>query len=70
MSMKNSIDTVGNRTRDLPTCSAVPQPTAPLRAPDIYAKNTKYIRYTTCIISPLYVTVGGPKHVANKPYLN
>jgi hypothetical protein len=30
--MKNSNDTIGNRT-DLPTCSAVPQPTAPLRAP-------------------------------------
>jgi len=27
MSMKNSNDTIGNRTRDLPTCSAVPQPT-------------------------------------------
>jgi hypothetical protein len=32
MSMKNSNDTFGNRTRDLPTCSAVPQPTAPPRA--------------------------------------
>jgi len=32
MSMKNSSDTIGNRTRDLPTCSAVPQPTAPPRA--------------------------------------
>jgi len=31
MSMKNSIDTIGNRTRDLPACSAVPQPTASLR---------------------------------------
>ena len=31
MSMKNSNDTIGNRTRDLPTCSAVPQPTAPPR---------------------------------------
>jgi len=29
MSMKNSNDTIGNRTRDLPTCNAVPQPTAP-----------------------------------------
>jgi hypothetical protein len=29
MSMKNSSDTIGNRTRNLPTCSAVPQPTAP-----------------------------------------
>ena len=26
--MKNSSDTIGNRTRDLPTCSTVPQPTA------------------------------------------
>jgi len=30
--MKNSNDTIGNRTRDLPVCSAVPQPTAPQRA--------------------------------------
>jgi hypothetical protein len=33
MSMKNSIETIGNRTRDLPACSAVPQSTAPLRVP-------------------------------------
>jgi hypothetical protein len=33
MSMKNSSDTIGNRTRDLPACSTVPQPTAPPRAP-------------------------------------
>ena len=33
MSMKHSIDTMGNQTRDLPACSAVPQPAAPLRAP-------------------------------------
>ena len=32
MSMKNSNDTIGDRTRDLPACSAVPQPTAPPRA--------------------------------------
>jgi hypothetical protein len=32
MSMKNSNDTIGNRTRDVPACSAVPQPTAPPRA--------------------------------------
>jgi hypothetical protein len=31
--MKNSNDTIGNRTRDLPTCSAVPQPNALPRAP-------------------------------------
>ena len=28
MSLKNSNDTIGNRTRDVPTCSAVAQPTA------------------------------------------
>jgi len=33
MSMKNSIDTIGNRTRDLPPCSEVPQPTASPRDP-------------------------------------
>ena len=33
MSMKNSNDTIGNRTRDLPSCSAVSQQTAPPRAP-------------------------------------
>jgi hypothetical protein len=31
--MKNSNDKIGNRARDLTACSAVPQPTAPLRAP-------------------------------------
>jgi hypothetical protein len=33
MSMENSNDTIGNRTRDLPTCTAVPQPNALPRAP-------------------------------------
>ena len=32
--MKNSNDTVGNRTRDLPACIAVPQQIAPTRAPE------------------------------------
>jgi hypothetical protein len=33
MSMKNSNDTIGNQTRDLPVCSVVPQPPAPPHAP-------------------------------------
>ena len=33
ISMKNSNETNSNRTRDLPDCSAVPQQTAPSRAP-------------------------------------
>ena len=32
--MKNSSDTIGNRTRDLPTCNAVPQPTTLPRVPN------------------------------------
>jgi hypothetical protein len=32
MSMKNSIDTIGNQTSDLPACRVVPQPTGPPRA--------------------------------------
>jgi len=30
--MKNSNNTIGNRTREFPACSAVPQPTALPRA--------------------------------------
>jgi hypothetical protein len=33
MSMKNSSDTIGNQTRNLSACSAVPQLNAPPRAP-------------------------------------
>ena len=33
--MKNSNDTIRNRTRDLPACSAVSQPTAPIGPPQI-----------------------------------
>jgi len=40
MSMEDSYNTIGNRTRDLPTCSAVPQPTAPPRTPSAF-KGTK-----------------------------
>jgi len=34
--MKNSNDTIGNGTRDLPACSAVPQTNAPPRTPMDY----------------------------------
>ena len=34
--MKNSIDTIGNRTRDFPACSTLPQPTVPLCAHNQY----------------------------------
>jgi len=40
LSMKNSNDTIRNRTRD-PACSAVPQPTAPPRAPNEHSSSCK-----------------------------
>jgi hypothetical protein len=43
LSRKNSNDTIGNRTRDLPICSVVPQPTSPPRAP-IYIYIYIYIK--------------------------
>jgi len=43
MSMKNSNDTIGNRTRDLPGCSSVPQPTAPPRATSLLATTLNWI---------------------------
>jgi hypothetical protein len=36
--MKNSNDTIGNRTCDLPACSVVPQPTVPPPIPDLLSK--------------------------------
>ena len=44
MAMKNSNDTIGNWTRDLPTCSAVPQPNALPRAP-VFMWSTCYFRH-------------------------
>ena len=37
--MKISSDKIGNRTRGLPVCSAVPQPTEPPRAPTLQIGN-------------------------------
>jgi len=48
MSIKNSNDIIGNRTRDFPTCSAVPQPTAPQRA---YGLKSKWINSKICWVS-------------------
>jgi hypothetical protein len=59
MSMKNSNDTIGNGTRDLPTCSVV-QPTAPPRAPILYCFQQK--KQEEC-----YVNDGHPHHKLRKP---
>ena len=39
MSMQNSDDIIGNRTRGLPACREVPQPTAPPCAPCVWVTN-------------------------------
>jgi len=59
--MKNSSDTIGNRTRELPGCSAVPQPTAPpsvlrvfnLKVGRILIRVIYLLRFTTCYITQL-----------------
>ena len=62
--MKNSNDTIGNRTRDLLTCSAVPQPTAPPRSLYVTFKVPSYnhfcrgkaisVAYSECVYSLRY----------------
>jgi hypothetical protein len=46
-SLKNSSDSIRNRTRDLPVCSTVPQPTAPPRTPSLLALWFKTARCQT-----------------------
>jgi len=43
MSMKNSNNTIGNPTCDLPACSAVPRPTAPPRAAFVVCDTEKFL---------------------------
>jgi hypothetical protein len=38
LSLKNSSDSIGNQTRDLPACSAVPQPTVPPRTLAVFGE--------------------------------
>ena len=54
MSMKNSSDTIGNWTRDLPACSAVAQPTAPPRDPTFnsYLHILQYILSLYNVVQP------------------
>jgi hypothetical protein len=53
MSMKNSNDTIGNRTRDLPTCSALSQPTETPRAP-VYVIRSTNARVLGCLSHAAY----------------
>jgi hypothetical protein len=48
MSIKNSNDTIGNRNRDLPACSA--QPTAPPRVPHYTCRRSQFTSTITFIV--------------------
>jgi hypothetical protein len=50
--MKNSNEPIGNRTRDLPACSSVPQSTAPPRAIRIKIGNKENLLYIKTNINP------------------
>ena len=53
VSMKNSND-IGNRTRDLPDCRAMPQPTAPPRASNLLYRKDKFTYWCNVTIVPRY----------------
>jgi len=66
MSIKYSRDTIGYRTRDLPACRAVPQSTAPPRAPLLI--NTVIYWYRQEVISyPISREVNMDSYFANFP---
>ena len=52
MSMQNSKNTIGNRTLDLPTCSAAPQPTAAPRTNNCTVQNTEQNNSRTAFKQP------------------
>jgi hypothetical protein len=64
--MKKSNDTIGNRTYDLSACSAVPQPTVPMRAPNLCSKqndtagmnDTVFWHMMLCSLEDRYKTFG------------
>ena len=55
--MKNSNDTIGNRNRDLPACSAVPQPTAPRACNNTVTTTTKVTTTVTTTTNTTVTTV-------------
>ena len=73
MSMKMFDDTIGNRTRDLPACSAVPQPTAPPHVPSYSSdqfvstnSNNRLhgiLQFTPMFLSGNYACCYGSKHL-------
>jgi hypothetical protein len=70
MSLKNSSDTIGNRTRDLPVCSVVPWPLRHLPPPimDSLNFNVFYVPseekvFVLCFNRKLFDSYSAPRHV-------
>jgi len=57
--MKNSNDTIGNRTCDFPAFSVVPQPTAPPRTHSLYTGSLFYLIAVVCLFPLLLHYVRG-----------
>ena len=56
--MEKSNDIIGNRTRDLPACSAVPQPTVPPRAPkNTYMTNVIFKRRVKMLNDAMFMGI-------------
>jgi len=68
MSMKNSNDTIGNRTRDSQACSLVPQPSAPTRAPSKKHDQSRSIRIRISIGWNILRTPKDPLLKRGRPY--
>jgi hypothetical protein len=69
MSMKNSNDTIGNRTSELPACSAVPQPTAPPRTIQINHQLDATV-FQFIILTFVYSSTGFGSFTAHRQELN
>ena len=70
--MKIPNDTIGNRTRDLLACSAVPQPTAPTRAPVIISNKRQILpqlfhKQVNQTWEQERVTTGSDRSILNDP---
>ena len=66
--MKNSSDTIGNRIRDLPACSAVPQPTAPMRVPVKDMRSEKFYIDAPSEVAVISKARKTPHNKSNKPH--
>jgi hypothetical protein len=64
MTMKNSSDTIGNQTREFPAYSAVPQTTAPPRAPNYEVIHVEYYDSVSVVLTQL----SGMQNIFSAPF--